>query len=169
MNNLVVQLEQLKTLLEELKNNNGQDSLTKLVSLFNLISPWQDRGIKEEYDAVVAANRRDRYALLLDQLGILSGHFHNTGRDKCGMNRTKTGEYVTDNNVFLGNIYGLWTFPIPEWGKDKDKAKGGWGFPGMGNLNAYDVVCRQATNFTSGHIDPMIKLIQSIRSLVDAM
>lgn len=166
---LIAQLEQLETDLKQLKNNQQDDPLRKLTTLFNLVSPWQDRGIKEEYDTVVAANRHGRYALLLDQLGILSGHFHNAGRDECGINRTKQGEYVTEGNVFLGNIYGLFTLSIPKWRSGKDEPKGNWGFPGMEKLNAYDVVCRQATNFASGHIGPMIELIQSIKSLVNAM
>lgn len=47
----------------------------------------------------------------------------NLGPDEYGMFRTKDISTMTPDEVFLGNIFGLWTFTISEWEehkKDKD-------------------------------------------------
>lgn len=44
------------------------------------------------------------------------------------MFRTKDIANMIAEEVFLGNIYGLWTFPIPEWEKRKEEKYGANGF-----------------------------------------
>ena len=52
----------------------------------------------------------------------------NIGPDEYGMFRTKDIANMIAEEVFLGNIYGLWTFPIPEWEKRKEEKYGANGF-----------------------------------------
>lgn len=64
---------------------------------------------------------------LLDLLALhkdlWSNGFQNTNLapDKYGMFRTKAIPSMTADEVYLGNIYGLWTFPISKW----EEIKGG--------------------------------------------
>lgn len=51
------------------------------------------------------------------------------GPDKYGMFRTEDISSMDAAEVYLGDIYGLWTFPIPEWEKEGEHKFGGnmWG------------------------------------------
>ena len=44
----------------------------------------------------------------------------NLGPDEYGMFRTKDIETMTPSEVFLGDIYGLWTYSITDWENSKD-------------------------------------------------
>jgi len=106
---------------------------------------------------------------VFNHLTALQIRFRNAGRDEYGMNRTKKGEVVTTNKVFLGNIYGLFTLPISDWDKCKHERKGLWkggnwdGHPDVENRNAYDVVSMQAQRFMRSHVSPMVNLIESLQ------
>jgi hypothetical protein len=43
------------------------------------------------------------------------------GRSEFGRNRTKKGEKVTADNVYFGDIYGLYTLPVRKWAETTDK------------------------------------------------
>ena len=53
-----------------------------------------------------------------------------------GMFRTKDISTMKPEEVFLGNVYGLWTFPIPKWENQKSQMYDE-------NLSVYDVVLNQ--------------------------
>ena len=79
-----------------------------------------------------------------------------------GQDGEALGEWVTDENVFLGDVYGLWTNTVAFFKKGADKPKGGWGYPSLDNMNAYDIVSRQATQFMTSHIQEITKLIDEL-------
>lgn len=49
---------------------------------------------------------------------------HKIGPDKYGMYRTEDILTMKPEEVFLGGIYGLWTFPLTEWEKCKETNPG---------------------------------------------
>ena len=67
----------------------------------------------------------------------------NLGPCPYGMFRCENIETMNEDEVFLGNIYGLWTFPISKWEKWKDKtmAGNGWGLPS--ETKVYDLIMNQ--------------------------
>lgn len=139
----------------------ADDALFILVKFFNIISMWHDRGIKDIIDAFKEVDY-GQYGEIIESLETLQKHFVRAGRDKFGYNRTEPNQTVTDENVFLGDRCGLSTKPISFWKKHKGDKKGGWGYPGMEHLNAYDVVSDQARNFLNSHVAPMIEIINKL-------
>lgn len=139
----------------------SRDPLADIIRFFNFVSPWQDRGLRD----VIAAFRDVNYGQyddVLEKLKTLQLHFERAGRSKYGWNRTKPGETVTEDNVYLGNIFGLWTKTVRFWKERKNEPKGGWGFSGMEHLNPYDVVSEQARKYMETHIGPMWELITGL-------
>lgn len=67
----------------------------------------------------------------------------NLGPDPYGIFRTESISDMKPEEVFLGNIFGLWTFTIPEWEKDHKTFFGinGYGIPAT--ATNYEVVLRQ--------------------------
>ena len=63
--------------------------------------------------------------------------------DKFGYFRTETIENMRPEEVYLGDIYGLWTFSIPEWEKHKDEGKCGGAYSIYEYLTVYQIVLRQ--------------------------
>lgn len=162
LKNLMPEFRQLRLSLENLPNNEPIDNL---VHLFNIVSPWHDRSLndlKEKFS--LKSNAKSQKTLAL--IGELSLHMKNAGRCEFGINRTKSGEQVTLDDVYLGDIYGLWTKTARFWLEKKNNKKGGWGFPNMENLNAYDVISNKASNFINSHRGRMIELINELELVV---
>lgn len=141
----------------------SRDPLTEVVHFFDIVSKWHDRGINDIIAEFKEVNY-GQYDEMLKKLRTLQEHFVNAGRCEYGWNRTKPGEPVTAEKVFLGNIFGLWTKTVAYWKNQKDEQKGGWGFPGMDDLNAYDVVSRQARQFMASHTGPMIIILNDLEA-----
>ena len=148
---------------ELLSVNRWTGPLISIVHFFEIVSKWHDRGLGD----VIAAFERVNYGQydeVLDELQALEAHFENAGRNVLGMNRTNRGETVTMNNVYLGNIYGLFTKPVSSWLGYKDRpkeiVKGGW--------SIYGVISNQAGEFMDSHIDPMIILIDGFTRIARA-
>lgn len=143
-----------------------KQALDRIVDFFDTISRWHDRDA--ELAAIIAdltaLNRRHEYDGVLRDLARLRLHFSNAGRDPYGWNRTKVGEAVTAEKVYLGNIFGLITKTVAYWktteGDRKDGWKGGmWaGHPAVDGKNCYEVVSNQADQFMASHIGPIIEL-----------
>ena len=139
----------------------SHDPLDALVCFFDESSRWEDRGLENMLTSV-DARCRQRHDVFFRSLETLQGHIACAGRTRFGWNRTKVGEVVTPEQVFLGNVYGLFTKPVSFWKQRKGEEKGGWGFPGMEYLNAYDVVASQSTGFLMVHLDSMISSLSVI-------
>jgi len=70
-----------------------------------------------------------------------------------GMFRTEDILEMKPDEVFLGDIYGLWTFNIPEWEKNKDETMAGNGFGLDPNIRCYDLVKQQYYRLLCFNID----------------
>lgn len=66
--------------------------------------------------------------------------------DKYGMFRTENITTMKPDEVFLGNIYGLWTFPIPDWENQRNALFGANGFDINPGTTVYSVVLDQYRN-----------------------
>ena len=159
---LIPELQQLRQALQ--RESKVGDPLTLIVYFFDIVSKWHDRGLTDIIAELERVKFRGRYDEIIEKLKTLQGHFVNAGRDPYGMNRTKRGQMVTEDNVYLGNIYGLFTKTVRFWKQRKGEPKGGWGFSNMEHLNPFDVVSRQAREFMMSHAG-MIKLIDKLAVL----
>lgn len=152
-------LTELRELVEMISGSSSY--LSNLVIFFDAMGRWQDQGLEELIFAFEDVNY-GQYDHLLKQIRILDAHFENAGRSMGGMNRTSFGETVTEDRVFLGNIFGLHTKPISYWVTKKDEEKGGWLSPQMDHQNAFDVVSEQARRFVRSHTVPMKKILDEL-------
>ncbi len=160
-------LQKLKKDLQELSGES--DALIKLIRFFETVSVCEDQEIENLKNLITTfcgKNKKNYYDEIIKELKELQTHLNRAGRNMFGMNRTAPGDSVNDSNVYLGNIKGLSTLPVSSWKAGKDKKKGGWGFPGMEDVNSYDVVCLQAQRFMESHIKPMIEIIDWLEKIV---
>ena len=67
--------------------------------------------------------------------------------DKYGVFRTENIVTMKPDEVFLGNIYGLWTFPIPDWENQRNALFGANSFGINPGTTVYSVVLDQYRNF----------------------
>lgn len=128
-----------------------QDPLLRLVSFLGIMAVEYDKGFPEfECDTNEIAS-------------ALRMHVLHAGRALHGINRTKTGEVVTVNNVYLGNVYGLTTRPVAEWLHPSHKMP----LPGSTAQSAYGIVTKQAESFMESHIPSLIKLIDTLERVTE--
>jgi hypothetical protein len=154
---LVPELLKLRTYLR--RGIDIRETLPAIVDFFDVVSRWHDRGLQDVIAPLLAVNY-SQYDEVIAKLRQLEGHFQRAGRDESGMNRTKPGEMVRASQVFLGNVYGLFTHPIPFWVERRDETKGV--HPDFPTMNAYDLVCAQARRFMTSHMGPMVGLIDDL-------
>src|SRR3989344_4054749 len=131
---------EFRSLREDLERaTKTQNPLHEIVRFFDAVSRWHDR--EAEISGVIQGfvdvnyGQHDR---TIRELHAFMVHCVRAGRDAYGWNRTKWGQQVTSDVVFLGNIYGLFTHPVSFWQTQRCGKKGGWGFPEMEHLNACD-------------------------------
>ena len=162
----------LEKLKYEIERALVKQPLDGIVYFFNTVSLWHDRGIRDMIETFRAANAGGQYDIVIQRLEILELHFKNAGRDNCGWNRTKPGETVTEDNVYLGDIYGLFTKTVRFWKTCKDEPKDEWDgtvwAKHLKGKNSYDVVSRQAQKFMESHADPMTEIIGYLRAVAAA-
>ena len=131
--------ENIKPLLRK------SDRCTALVAFFNLTSPWHDRGLHSLITKLQQVNWRGQYDSTIEQLRQLQSLFEQSGRNPYGWNRTKPGEAVTEHNVYLGNVFGVWTFTIAHFREGQDRPKnpwklGDWNCKYLEDKNDFDMV-----------------------------
>ena len=85
-----------------------------LVDFFNICSDFQDRF------------RRVRHCPNQDLMAAFNRALENSGRCCYGMNRTQEGEKVTLDNVYLGDVYGLFTHTARTWRGSTDTVYDGF-------------------------------------------
>lgn len=107
------QLNSLEKSLTEIQDTSNK--VEAIVKLFQVISPIQDAGGFSVLISKLQKKNRKKFATKLQALLILQKHFENAGRCKSGFNRTKTGEEVTSDKVYLGDVYGIWTKSASYW------------------------------------------------------
>lgn len=89
-----------------------QSAVELIVDFFDAVSKAQDTlPLDDILVAVTEADRRakGKYVRTLGNLHTLRIHLTRAGRDSYGMNRTKRGQRVTANDVYLGNVSGYIT------------------------------------------------------------
>lgn len=106
------ELHQLREVLSRISQS--RDPFTEIVPFFNTVSVWHDRGIDDLIVAFEEVND-GQYDEVLRKLRTLQRHFENAGRCRYGINRTKRGERVSADKLFLGGIYGTFTHPVSFW------------------------------------------------------
>lgn len=109
------QLDVLKIEISTIKNMEHSAAIHSIVKLFQVISPIQDAGGVTKLISVLKKKNYGQLDQKIEALEILQLHFNTAGRDQYGLNRTKVGEEVTFNNVFLGNVDGIWTKTAAYW------------------------------------------------------
>ena len=67
----------------------------------------------------------------------------NTRPCKYGFFRTEDIETMRPDEVYLGDIYGLWTNNIPFWEEHRDETMAGNGFGIPGDTKCYDLILNQ--------------------------
>lgn len=95
--------------------NKMENKVEAIVRLFKVISPIQDKGGFSQTITKLQEKNYGQLDELISAFGVLQTHFKNAGRDEYGINRTKEGEEVTLEKVFLGNVFGIWTKSASYW------------------------------------------------------
>lgn len=135
----------LKKNLEKVKEMT--DPFDQLLYFFQSVSPWQDRFM----DRCRSTAYRDPESL--SSLEVLFLHLYRSGRG--GMNRTKPGEIITPDDIWLGNIYGLFTKNMRHWDQYRfSDAKQ--------DQDSFQITQNQARDFVGSHLTPLIDLIDQI-------
>ncbi len=112
-------LENLKKELEEIQKM--QNKVQAIIRLFQTISPLQDAGGVSQTCSKLQEKNYGQLDKAIHALEVLQKHLHNAGRNKYGMNRTIQKEEVTAAKVFLGDVFGIWTYPASYWLENQEK------------------------------------------------
>ena len=158
---------ELKNLDENLQTINMRDPLRAIVHFFDIMSKWQDKGgVSELMDVFnYSSIGEHRHTSIRRDLYSLQGHFRNAGRDPYGMNRTKEGQGVTMDDVFLGNICGLWTKPVREWlSMPVELGENELTHPSAPDKSPRQIVTKQAREFMVSHIKPISEIIHRLEA-----
>jgi hypothetical protein len=155
---IMPQLLELKEELKRVQANAEINSLVALIELFQVVSPWHDRGLRNIITSFEEVNY-GQFNEVLRALKALNKHFENAGRNLSGMNRTKPGQEVTSENVFLGDKFGLWTFSVRSW-MEPDTREIEVNMCST-KISAYDAISRSARGFIESH-RPMIEIIDQL-------
>ena len=151
-------LAEIKNIVGKIKNvvsqhvytNSGIESITWF---FSSMSEIFDNDPLAPYIERLKRINHSEVQEIADILTIIRRHYINSGRCEYGMNRTEKGRSVSDSDIFLGSIFGLNTHTVSYWKETREEPKRDWGFPGMENMNCYDVVSQQAYQFIHSHVN----------------
>lgn len=168
---LLPDMRQLSQSLTKIKR--AGYSLYSFVDFFTCMSIWHDR--VDELERIIYRLEEADYGQhgeLIALLKLLILHFRNGGRSEFGINRTKRGEQVTTENVYVGGIYGLMTYKVKDWmALDWIHEVGHfrrtpWERE-LGEYSDHQVMCMWAKMFMDSHIGPVIESIRKIEKLLD--
>ena len=81
----------------------------------------------------------------------------NLGPDPYHMFRTQSIPTMEPEEIFLGDIYGLYTKNIPFWEKFKNEGKISGGYPIYEYLTVYQIVLNQYKELLSGNVSTIYK------------
>ena len=109
------------------------------VKFFNIIASFQDT------NAIDIEMFKDTTA----EAEALAKHVSNAGRQEYGWVRAQRGEPVTLHNLYLGNVYGLWTKTAAFWKEQQEK-------------DIQGIIQNQLSGFIKSHREPMIELITKV-------
>ena len=107
------------------------------VHFFNIIARFQDKNP----DISILENDKNK-----DAVKALAAHIKNAGRQPYGWVRAKKGEPITLDNLYLGDVAGIWTNPASKFkAATEDKY-------------VQDNIQAQLRRFIKSHREPMIEL-----------
>ncbi len=139
----VVLMESLDKLKKDLQKlgpiPNGKDVYDYGVKFFNIIASFQDNNTVDI----------DFFKDTTEEAQILAKHINNAGRDKYGWVRARRGEPVTLDNLYLGDVYGLWTNTAAFWKERPEK-------------DVQAIIQNQLSSFIKSHREPMMELISKV-------
>jgi hypothetical protein len=122
-----------------------RDSAVRLlVEFFNSTSPRQDA------DIITRLSELKGDAAYRELLKEFNVHLRQTGRDRCGMNRSEYGHRVTWGDVYLGGVRGYYTHTVATIMSQGD------------DTEFYRAVNAQATSYLESHLGPMIRTIDAL-------
>ena len=115
---------QLKLLEEQMKFiASMQNKVEAIVKLFQVVSSLQDSGGFSQTLSVLQTKNYGQLTETIEALETLQKHFKNAGRCQFGINRTKKGETVTAADVWLGDVFGIWTKTAAYWLSRQEELK----------------------------------------------
>lgn len=136
-------LQELKKMHKELNAlgpiPRGKAVYDYAVKFFNIITSFQDK----------FALNKDMFPKSLKSADILAKHINNAGRQEYGWVRAKRGELVTLHNLYLGDIYGIWTNTAAFFKESNDN-------------DIQQIIQNQLHGFISSHREPMLALLSDI-------
>lgn len=139
----VVLMESLDKLKKDLQKlgpiPNGKDVYDYGVKFFNIIASFQDNNTVDI----------DFFKDTTEEAQILAQHINNAGRNEYGWVRAQRGEPVTLHNLYLGNVYGLWTNTAAFWKEQPEK-------------DVQAIIQNQLSGFIKSHREPMMELISKV-------
>lgn len=137
---LMESLDKLKKDLQKLGPiPNGKDVYDYGVKFFNIIASFQDD------NAIDIEMFKDT----TEDAKVLAKHIENVGRQEYGWCRAQRGEPVTMHNLYLGNVYGLYTKTAAFWKEQPEK-------------DVQTIIQNQLSGFIKSHREPMIELITKV-------
>ncbi|MBI1974699.1 MAG: hypothetical protein HYS51_02565 [Candidatus Zambryskibacteria bacterium] len=170
-------LAELKTLLPELglelrdrlaslqfllSHTWRNDGVKAIVPFFTIVSPWYDRlgkiraihqGMLKSYRDTTAATN---LAQLCESLQLVGESLFR------GMSKTRQIEEASEDNIFLGEIFG-WPKPVWFWKKLRHDPKN-YFLPGVQEMNPYDVVSVETRDFINAHAAKIIKAVDGLEA-----
>ena len=81
----------------------------------------------------------------------------NIGPCEYGMFRTEDIANMLSSEVYLGNIYGLWTFNIPFWNAHSNDLMAGNGFGIPDETKVYDIIMQQYRRILRSNVEAIIR------------
>jgi hypothetical protein len=135
-----------------------------LVDFFNATSTMHD-----SLPIIIEALKNNKKASVA--LGAFQAELKKGGRDPYGINRTEKGERVTNDKVYLGDIYGLHTLNITKWLKS-DHAKKDYKGSYSGKKLGFNPIYQQAENFVESYLQPkegesLLKIMAELLKALD--
>ncbi len=152
---LTPELDKLDKQLQEAEA--VRDPVDRLVSFFNAVSAFADTKAPAVAETLAATQKASKFTETAEVLQNLQTHIRQSGREEYGWNRTKTGETVTGDNVYLGNIYGRFTLTANRW-------KEAFARDGETATEDRKIIERQAGDFVKNHATPMRQLIAKLKT-----
>lgn len=136
-------LQGMKKLHEDLSKlgeiPQGKDIYDYAIKFFNIITKFQDNFTVNQ----------DMFPKTSKSAGTLAKHIENAGRQQYGWVRSKRGEEVTMDNLYLGDTHGIWTNTASKFYNEK-------------NEEVQKIIQSQLKNFISSHRKPMLELLKEL-------
>ncbi len=132
--------------------------------LFKFTSKWQDINMIPEAITYFKTKKDiKKYENILKLLNLMSNTLNNAGRCEHGYNRTKKGEEVTLDKIYLGDVFGIWTNKASFWlaREEEMKNQGSGAIPteasGLEFISVwYCINNYQCESFVKGHMDNLM-------------